>query len=412
MGKELKSVSKAGAPIFATACVMALLVSISPAQTFSVVHNFTGGNDGGVPWNGFTVGGSGGSSAPVSAPLKGNANFYGTASAGGTSNYGVVFAMSTSGEETVLHNFAGGSDGATPYASVLLDKSGNLYGTTTGGGSSDLGTVYEIAGTTETVIYNFAGGTDGAHPIAGLIQDASGNLYGTTTQGGVSGNGTVFELVAPKTKGGTWTEAILYSFGAGTDGSDPLGGVSFDTAGNLYGTTSGGGQYGYGTVFQLVPGTPWTENILHHFENGNDGSVPYAGLIADHAGNFYGAATQGGTNGGGTVFQLASSKGAWSFNVLYSVPGWGISGTFRNVVLDTAGNLYGTTHCDGSYEAGTVYELTPSGSNWNYTLLYTFTGGKDGLYSVSNLVSSGGKLYGTTLYGGENNDGVVYEVTP
>jgi uncharacterized repeat protein (TIGR03803 family) len=98
--------------------------------------------------------------------------------------------------------------------------------------------------------------------------------------------------------------------------------------------------------------------------------------------------------------------------VLYSVPGWGISGTFRNVVLDTAGNLYGTTHCDGSYEAGTVYELTPSGSNWNYTLLYTFTGGKDGLYSVSNLVSSGGKLYGTTLYGGENNDGVVYEVTP
>ncbi len=114
--------------------------------------------------------------------------------------------------------------------------------------------------------------------------------------------------------------------------------------------------------------------------------MPYAGLIADKSGNFYGAATEGGTNGGGTVFELTPSKGAWTFNVLYSVPGWGISGTFRNVVLDGAGNLYATTHCDGAYNSGTVYELTPSGGSWTYKLLYTFTGGTDGQYSVSNPV--------------------------
>jgi uncharacterized repeat protein (TIGR03803 family) len=275
-----------------------------------------------------------------------------------------------------------------------------------------VGTVFELSGKNETVLYSFAGGSDGAHPIAGLAEDTAGNLYGTTSQGGTSGNGTVFELAAPKTKGGTWTESVLYSFGTGTDGANPVGGVSLDSAGNLYGTTSAGGEYGYGIVFQLVAANHWAENILHEFQNGNDGSVPYAGFVADKAGNFYGAATQGGVNGGGTVFELTPSQGSWSFNVLYSVPGWGISGTFRNVVLDTAGNLYATTHCDGAYNGGTVYELTPAGGTWNYNLLYNFTGGSDGQYSVSNLVVNQGKLYGTTLYGGSNGNGVVYEVTP
>ncbi len=409
-----ESINAAGKLMLAFALVLGLVASATPrahAQTFSVVHNFTGGNDGGVPFNGLTVGGSGGSSH-TSAPLKGQANFYGTSSSGGTFNYGVVFSMTTGGVETVLHNFTGGTDGATPYGSLVIDKLGNLYGTTTAGGASGAGTVFEVSGSTETVLYSFAGGTDGADPIAGLVFDESGNLYGTTTQGGANGNGTVFELAAPKTKGGTWTETVLYSFGTGTDGSAPLGGVSFDSAGNLYGTTSLGGAYGYGTVFQLVPGASWKENILHNFQNGDDGGVPYAGLISDKSGNFYGAATEGGSNGGGTVFELTSSSGNWTFTSLYSVPGWGISGTFRNVVLDASGNLYGSTHCDGDYSAGTVYELAPSGGTWTYTLLYTFTGGTDGLYSVSNLVLSGGKIYGTTLYGGANGNGVVYEVTP
>src|SRR5208282_3966707 len=273
-----ESISAGGKLMLAFALVLgsaAVATLPAHAQTFSLVHNFTGGNDGGVPFNGLTADGK---------------ILYGTASVGGTSNNGVVFKISASGAETVLHSFAGG--------------------------------------------------TDGAAPEAGLVFDAAGNLYGTTSQGGANGNGTVFELAAPKTKGGSWTESVLYSFGTGTDGSVPVGGVSFDSAGNLYGTTSAGGAYGFGTVFQLVAGAGWTENILYDFQNANDGAVPYAGLISDKAGNFYGAATEGGANGGGTVFELTSSKGDWTFNVLYSVPGWGISGTFRNVVLDASGNLY------------------------------------------------------------------------
>ena len=394
-----ESISAAGKLMLAFAFVLGLVAVATPrahAQTFSVVHNFTGGNDGGVPFNGFTANGK---------------IFYGTTSAGGTSNYGVVFKLNASHVETVLHNFAGGTDGATPQGQLIRDKA-NLYGTTIAGGASGAGTVFVVTGDKESVLYSFAGGTDGAVPEAGLTLDAAGNLYGTTSQGGANGNGTVFKLAAPKTKGGTWTESVVYSFGTGTDGATPVGGVSFDSAGNLYGTTSAGGAYGFGTVFQLVPGASWTENILYNFQNANDGAVPYAGLISDKKGNFYGAATEGGSNGGGTIFELTPVNGNWTFTVLYSLPGWGISGTFRNVVLDSSGNLYGTTHCDGDYNSGTVYELTPSGDSWTYTLLYTFTGSTDGLYSVSDLVLSQKKLYGTTLYGGANGNGVVYEVTP
>jgi uncharacterized repeat protein (TIGR03803 family) len=389
-------ISATGKIMLAFAFMLGLVaVPGAHAQTFNVIHNFTGGNDGGVPMNGLILDGL----------------FYGTTSVGGTSNYGVAFRFNyVTGVETVLHNFAGGADGATPQGE-LIRNGAYFYGTTTSGGASGAGTVFQITGKKETVLYSFAGGTDGAAPEAGLVLDAAGNLYGTTTQGGSSGNGTVFKLAAPATKGGKWTESVLYSFGTGTDGTVPVGGLSFDSAGNLYGTTSSGGAYGYGTVFQLVAGTGWTENILHNFQNEEDGSVPYAGLIVDKSGNFYGAATQGGANEGGTIFELTAANGNWTFNVLYSLPGWGISGTFRNVVLDAAGNLYGTTHCDGSYSAGTVYQLARSGSTWKYNLLYTFTGGADGLYSVSNLIVRGKKLYGTTLYGGANGDGVVYEIT-
>jgi uncharacterized repeat protein (TIGR03803 family) len=382
---------------FALACVVGLcLAAVAHAQTFSVVHNFTGGDDGAYPMSGFATNGTA---------------LFGTASSGGASGLGVVFKITATGTLTVLHTFTGGSDGATPNAALIRAKSGYLYGTTTAGGSSGLGTVFEVIGKKETVLYSFAGGTNGATPIAGLAFDASGNLYGTTSQGGANGNGTVFELVAPQTKGEAWTEKVLYSFGTGSDGSDPVGGVTFDSVGNLYGTTAGGGAYGYGTLFELAAASGWSENILHNFQDGNDGGVPYAGLIADKKGNFYGAATEGGSNGGGTIFELTPSDGNWTFNAIYSVPGWGISGTFRDLVLDGSGNLYASTHCDGEYNAGTVYELSPSEGTWNYSLLYTFTGGTDGTYSVTNLVLTQGKLYGTTIYGGADNSGVVYEVT-
>ncbi|MGB8834444.1 MAG: choice-of-anchor tandem repeat GloVer-containing protein [Candidatus Sulfotelmatobacter sp.] len=377
--------------------LVAVAIPRAHAQTFSVVHSFSGGSDGGNPVNGFSANTVG--------------ELFGTASSGGAYGNGVVYKMTVKGAETVLHSFSGGTDGAGPNAELISSTYG-YYGTTTAGGAFGNGTVFLVNGTKETVLYSFAGGTNGADPQAGLVLDPAGNLYGTTSAGGTNGNGTVFKLAPPLTKPGTWTETILYSFGGGTDGVTPVGGVSFDASGNLYGTTSAGGAYGYGTIFQLVPGTVWTENILHSFQDGDDGAVPYADLISDSSGNFYGAATEGGNGGGGTIFELTPAGGSWTFSVLYSVPGWGISGSYRKVVLDASGNLYGTTHCDGNYNAGTVYELTPAGGSWTYSVLYTFTGGTDGLYSFSNLVVRGGKVYGTTKYGGAHGNGVVFAVTP
>ena len=381
---------------FALMLGLAMATPQAQAQTFSVFHNFTGSN-GAYPLNG----------------LLGHGKvFFGTTSSGGTFNYGTVFRISATGAETVLHNFSGGADGGSPQGSLIRDTLGNLYGTTTVGGSSGMGTVFKLTGRTLTVLYSFAGHADGAGPQAGLAMDAAGKLYGTTAQGGTSGNGTVFRLSPPAVQGGPWTESVLYSFGTGSDGAVPVAGVTLDAAGNLYGTTSAGGAYTYGTVFQLTPGNVWTEHILHSFKNGNDGAIPYAGLIADKSGNLYGAATQGGTGGGGTAFELSSSNGNWTFTVLYSVPGWGISGSFRNLVIDSSGNIFGTTHCDGSDGSGTIYELTPSASGWNYKLLYTFTGGTDGLYSFSNLVVKQGSLFGTTAYGGSQGAGVIFQITP
>jgi uncharacterized repeat protein (TIGR03803 family) len=187
--------------------------------------------------------------------------------------------------------------------------------------------------------------------------------------------------------------------------------------GQLYGTTSAGGADSYGTVFQLTPvvatGSKYEEKILHNFTHQDDGDVPYAGLILDRAGNLYGAATGGGANNGGTIFELTPTSGGWNFTVLYGLPGWDISGAFQNLFLDASGNIWGTTHCDGANQAGTVYELTNSGGTWNYDSMYVFTGGSDGLFSYSNLVfDKQGNLYGTTKLGGANNNGVVFKVTP
>jgi uncharacterized repeat protein (TIGR03803 family) len=201
-------------------------------------------------------------------------------------------------------------------------------------------------------------------------------------------------------------EKILYSFGTGTDGSAPVAGVTLSSAATLLGTTSAGGTTGYGTVFELTSsGGVWKETIVHEFADGDDGAVPYGGLIAGKGGVFYGAATEGGTGGGGTIYELTPvTGGGWNFTLLYSNPGWGISGEFRDLMLDSAGNIYGTTHCDGDYDAGTVYELTAA--SWSYNSLYVFTGGTDGLYVFSNLVLVKGKLYGTTNQGGANGFGV------
>jgi uncharacterized repeat protein (TIGR03803 family) len=392
-----------GKTIFVCAVALALTLvtlPVSHAQTFSVVYNFTGGNDGSEPVDGFTADPAG--------------NLYASTSNGGAFGYGVVFKVSKTGVQSVLHSFTAGTDGQNPQGGLIRDKAGNLYGTTQSGGATGNGAVYMISGAgKETILYSFKGSTDGASPQSGLTIDASGNLYGTTDEGGQNYQGTVFRLTPPKT-GTKWVETILYSFGSSSsDGTVPVAGVTLGKAGTLFGTTSQGGLYGYGTVFQLThSGTVWTETILQHFQNGNDGSVPYGGLIADKAGNFYGTATQGGSNGGGTIFELTpATGGGWTFNVLYSVPGWGISGSFRNLAIDASGVLYGTTHCDGDNSAGTVFKLTPASGSWTYTLLYTFGGGNDGLYSFSNPVLVQGSLYGTTQLGGSHSRGVVWKVT-
>jgi uncharacterized repeat protein (TIGR03803 family) len=374
------------------------------AQNFSVIYNFAGPRgDGGLPLAGLVIDAAG--------------NLYGTASYGGSTYNGAVFKVTQSGQETVLYNFAGGTDGSTPEAGLLLDSTGNLYGTTFAGGTNNVGTVFKVNQSgQETVLYNFAGGTvDGANPQSNLIMDRGGNLYGTTNAGGTHGAGTVFEL----SKNGR--ETVLYSFAAGTDGANPVAGVTRDARGNLYGTTSAGGTSGYGTVFQLMPvpvlasssQSKYKESILYNFTHQNDGDVPYSGVVLDRAGNLYGAATGGGANSGGTIFELTPSSGGWNFSVLYSLPGWDISGAWQNLFLDTSGNIWGTTHCDGTYEAGTVYKLTNSGGTWNYTSMYVFTGGTDGIYSISTPVfDTQGNLYGTAEYGGANNNGVVYKITP
>jgi uncharacterized repeat protein (TIGR03803 family) len=403
MGTPIRSklVGK-NSPIFAVALAAAITFSSgTEAQTFRVVRSFNG-SDGAFPLSGLT---------------NYLGDLYGTASSGGTLGAGVVYKVTpSSGDLSVVYSFKGGVDGAVPQSGLAVFQ-GNLYGTTSAGGPFDAGTVFEITpGGKKTTLYSFMGLGDGAGPEAALSIDSVGNLYGTTFAGGAGGKGTVFKLVRPKTSGETWTEQVLHSFGKGKDGANPVAGVTFDETGNLYGTTSAGGVYGYGTVFQLIHSASlWTEHILHHFRLQYDGGVPYAGIVVDTSGKLYGAATDGGwggSSGGGTAFEMTHASSGWVFKVIYSLSGWGISGSFRNLLL-SSGKIYATTHCDGVDRAGTVYELTPSGNAWTYKQFHVFTGGRDGLFSFSNLVFDGeGNLWGTTKQGGASGLGVVFMVKP
>jgi uncharacterized repeat protein (TIGR03803 family) len=371
----------------------------SDSASFQIVHTFQNSADGGNPFAGLTVDSAG--------------NFYGTTSSGG-SGYGTAFELKNTArgyKYVVLHTFAGGSDGANPYARLMLGAGGKLYGTTVNGGGG-AGTVFELLPgktlRTERVLFAFTQSAQGANPSAGdLTTDASGAIYGTTQYGGAYGQGTVFKLSGK----GAGKEKVLYSFGANeNDGTQPYAGITFDRAGNIYGTTSLGGE-GYGTVFELIPSkSGWTEQIIHTFGNVTDGGTPYAGLSFDAQGNLFGSTTQGPGGGGGTFFELTPSNGSWSFNTIYSLSGWGISGEFRTAYLDPSDNIFGTTHCDGQYSSGSVYELQRSGSTYNYVDLYDFTGGTDGQYVFSNpAFDAQGDIFGTTNVGGSGY-GVVWEV--
>ena len=320
--------------------------------------------------------------------------------------------------ETILHTFTGGSDGGYPNGTLIPNSAGNLYGTTSGGGSaafcSGCGTVFELVrgsnGTwTQNVLYNFgslSNFADGLGPIGPLTFDGKGNLYGTTEAGGNAHNGTVFEL-SPQSNG-TWTETVLYNFTGGSTGGSPLNGVVFDSHGNLYGSAGGGG-YGFGLIFELVPGTngTWTEKIVYKFTGDSDGSAPYGPLVFDQAGNLYGASPRGGALDYGLVFKLTPGpNGKWTEKVVHVFPG-GLGGSYPlGLISDAAGNLYGVA----SFIA---YELSPqSFGNWTFKTLHVFRGGVDGASPESALAfDRAGNLYGTTNTGGVHR-GTVYELIP
>lgn len=334
-----------------------------PPDGFSLLHTFTGPPDGANSAAGLVEDAAG--------------NFYGTTSQGGSTSgpcpsagCGIVFKVDQSGNETVLHSFAGQPDGATPLASLVLDAAGNMYGTTSHGGTSNLGTVFKVdSAGTESVLYSFTGEPDGAGPAADLVLDAAGNLLGTTAEGGIADAGTVFKLDS------TGKESVLYSFTGGVDGAHPMAGLILDKEGNMYGTTIAGGEVGScsptkrdrsttpvtcGVVFELD--TTGTESVLHSFTGEPDGAGPAGDLVRDASGNLYGT-----TAAGGIICYIIAPP----------FPGQGPS---------------------TEYYCGTVFKLDPTGKE---TLLHTFSGAPGGAIPYGALIlDAAGNLYGTTTQGG------------
>jgi uncharacterized repeat protein (TIGR03803 family) len=421
--------------------IVAFVAQLAFAQSESVLYNFGGSSDGSQPYGGVIADSAG--------------NLYGTTSAGGTANCGTVFELSPSGggwTKTTLHSFSR-FDGCAPMQGLVMDSSGNLYGTTRYGGSktNGSGVVFELqraAGqwneiTLHKFIFDGIRQFDGAAPNSTLTFDAKGNLYGTTEFGGKGkclnindladstflppksippqGCGMVFEL-SPNSDG-TWAEAVLHDFAGKYDGGLPLSGVVIDSQGNLYGTASNGGllwtpncnsfyDLGCGVVYSLSRGGDgtWTETVLHKFRGVFDGANPLGGLTFDGAGNLYGTTASYFYNS--TVFELSrTSGGSWSERTIYDLHG---SGPWDGVTLDSAGNLYAMTYSGGTNGWGIVLQLTPTPKGWSETVLHDFASApSDGAQpGYGSLLLNNGVLYGTTIYGGTYNSGTVFAVTP
>jgi uncharacterized repeat protein (TIGR03803 family) len=265
---------------------------------------------------------------------------------------------------------------------------------------------------TETKLFNF-GGTTGKTPNGGLVFDAAGNLYGTTQAGGLNNVGVVFQL--KKTSKGVWVENILYTFTGLADGGVPMAGMIFDGAGNLYGTTLAGGT-GLGTVFELSPNGlgGWTESVLYSFAGGSDGASPVGKLVFDGSGNLYGTTEYGGASNDGTVFELSPTASGWTETVLYAFSGSDGANPMAELILDASGNLYGTTYNGGTDNEGTVFELIRPGSSWTESLLHVFKGCAeecpDGQHPNGGLVFYGTSLVGTTTSGYGDFQGEVFEL--
>jgi uncharacterized repeat protein (TIGR03803 family) len=411
-----------------TVFVVSLVVpSQVSAQTFNVIHSFTG-DDGLLPQTGLTMDAAG--------------NLYGTTAEGGnyrggycSSGCGTVFKLSRRGSGwtlSPLYNFHG-DDGATPSGRVTIAPDGSLYGLTNQGGSGHgvcqfgCGIVYRltppstfprsaVAPWNETII-NYFDAASGWYPQGDVAFDQQGNFYVTATDGGpIDNNGALYQF-APSGSG--WTSNLVYAFPGSPDGANPISGVVIDSSGALYGITLQGGRYA-GVIYKVSwSGTGWTETVLYNLDY-RTGVVPVGGLIIAPSGEFYGTTTAGGTYGAGTVYEFANGT---SFRVLTNLapivdPGCSNSylcGPLGKLAMDRNGNLYGTVTAGGVYGAGTVFKLSPGPDGWTYTSLHDFTGQSDptGAYPSSSLIiDSDGNIYGTASEGGTNDGGTVFEITP
>jgi uncharacterized repeat protein (TIGR03803 family) len=352
------------------------------------LHSFIGANDGALPHAGLAQGADG--------------YFYGTTYEGGTNDFGTVFQISTNGVLLSLFSFLGANDGANPEAGLVQASDGNFYGTTYSGGAQGDGTVFRVlTNGVLTSLYSFSGLADGASPDAALVQGADGNLYGTTTEGGTSNAGSVFEF---STNGAL---ASLYSFTGGNDGGKPECALVQSSDGILYGTTESGGTNVYfGTVFEIT--TDGALSNLYSFNGGNLGAYPYSGLVQGSDGNFYGTTYWGGSNFYGTVFQISSNG---TLAVLYGFSGGNDGGNPQGALVQGLdGNFYGTTVNGGKHNSGAVFKITTKGV---LTVLYSFTGLKDGANPEAGVaLGDDGNFYGTTYWGGTNGYGGVFQISP
>jgi uncharacterized repeat protein (TIGR03803 family) len=420
----LRSSLRRAAFALALLCVLTMIATQrAKAQTYTVLHNFSGNQDGGYPYAGLTRDRAG--------------NLYGTDFGVLHGNDGVVYRLVNVNKSggplfSVLYAFTGNSDGNSdgqrPQSRVIFGPDGALYGTTSSGGTSTptcpygCGTVFKLQPPPtfcptvncewiETVLYRFQGGSDGEGPGFGdLAFDQAGNIYGTTEYGGTDGAGTVFQL---HLSNGGWTESVLYTFTGGSDGGSPYSGVTIDQAGNLYGTTFYGGSHGFGVVYELSPvGSAWTETVLYTFQDTtNDGAYPAGGLISDPAGNFYGATANGGADNVGVAYELSPSNGGWVYQTLHSFTyTYQGGGPLDTLFRDTAGNLYGSATYN-PYGFGGIFEL--ANGNWTETGLANFGSCNSGCDPVGNVIlDEQGNVYGTTLSGGSPGVGTVWEITP
>ncbi|MGA2443263.1 MAG: choice-of-anchor tandem repeat GloVer-containing protein [Tepidisphaeraceae bacterium] len=353
-----------------------------------------------VSFNGWGIGTNG--EHPQGSLITDSAgNLYGTADWGGASGDGTVFEISADAHTlTTLASF-NGTNGAGPSSNLVIDSSGNLYGTCSGGGANGYGTVFEVsAGThTLTTLINF-NDANGAWPDTGLTIDSSGNLYGTTDGGGTEDSGTVFEISA-----GTHTLTTLVSFdNTGEIGLDPYGALILDSSGNLYGTTYDGGAHGEGAVFEISASSHIFTTLVNF--NGTDGNNANSALTLDSSGNLYGTCTGGGTDGYGTIFEI--SAGTHDLTTLFNFSG--TDGDSPNgLIFDGAGNLFGTTYDGGANNDGTIFEL--AANTHAFSTLVDFDGTDGSTSNAALTIDTAGNLYGTTYWGGANDLGEVFELT-